>query len=310
MCATNYGEALQKALFFYEVQQAGVLPDWNEVSWRADSVETDFIPGGWFDAGDHFKFTLTIAYTAAVLAWGMYQFGEGIGKAGLTEKYKNNLKWALDYLVLTDQGGKVVGTIGQDGFDHTWWGSPEVYLRKMKLAAKTDERDYDIISCTSTVALTAAALAAGYLVFKDAGYLSHAKTLYEAANGTRNNKDQGMQSSYYPASDFYDELFYAANWLYMATGDQKYLDDCESDFIPNYPLESQSTVRKYTWGFCWDDHSQAAALLYAINTGKEEWIEQVTHHLDYWTIGYGGKKVDYTPDGMACKYCIFSFSGL
>ena len=299
MCATNYGEALQKALFFYEVQQAGVLPDWNEVSWRADSVETDFIPGGWFDAGDHFKFTLTIAYTAAVLAWGMYQFGEGIGKAGLTEKYKNNLKWALDYLVLTDQGGKVVGTIGQDGFDHTWWGSPEVYLRKMKLAAKTDERDYDIISCTSTVALTAAALAAGYLVFKDAGYLSHAKTLYEAANGTRNNKDQGMQSSYYPASDFYDELFYAANWLYMATGDQKYLDDCESDFIPNYPLESQSTVRKYTWGFCWDDHSQAAALLYAINAGKEEWIEQVTHHLDYWTIGYGGKKVDYTPDGMA-----------
>ena len=299
MCAANYGEALQKSLFFYEVQQAGVLPDWNEVSWRADSMETDFIPGGWFDAGDHFKFTLTIAYTAAVLAWGIYQFGEGVGKAGLTEKYKNNLKWALDYLVLADQGGKVVGTIGQDGFDHTWWGSPEVYLRKMKLAAKTDERDYDIISCTSTVALTAAALAAGYLVFKDAGYLSHAKTLYEAANGTRNNKDQGMQSSYYPATDFYDELFYAANWLYMATGDQKYLDDCESDFIPNYPLESQSTVRKYTWGFCWDDHSQAAALLYAINTGKEEWIEQVTHHLDYWTVGYGGKKVDYTPDGMA-----------
>ena len=51
----NYGEALQKSLFFYEVQQAGVLPEWNEVSWRADSMENDFIPGGWFDAGDHFK---------------------------------------------------------------------------------------------------------------------------------------------------------------------------------------------------------------------------------------------------------------
>ena len=297
--ATNYGEALQKALFFYEVQQAGVLPDWNEVSWRGDSMENDFIPGGWFDAGDHFKFTLTIAYTAAVLAWGLYQFGDGVAKAGLTEKYKNNLKWALDYLVLADQGGKVVGTIGKDGFDHTWWGSPEVYLRKMKLATKLEERPYDVISCTSAVALTAAALAAGYLVFKDAGYLSHAKSLYEAANGTRNNKDQGMQSSYYPATDFFDELFYAANWLYMATGEQKYLDDCESDFIPNYPLENQSTERKFTWGFCWDDHSQAAALLYAINTGKEEWIEQVQHHLDYWTVGYGGKKVSYTPDGMA-----------
>ena len=297
--ATNYGEALQKAFFFYEVQQAGVLPDWNEVSWRADSMENDFIPGGWFDAGDHFKFTLTIAYTAAVLAWGLYQFGDGVAKAGLTEKYKNNLKWALDYLVLADQGGKVVGTIGKDGFDHTWWGSPEVYLRKMKLATKLEERPYDVISCTSAVALTSAALAAGYLVFKDASYLSHAKSLYTAANGTRNNKDQGMQSSYYPASDFYDELFYAANWLYLATGEQKYLDDCESDFIPNFPTENQSTDRKYTWGFCWDDHSQAAALLYAINTGKEEWIEQVQRHLDYWTVGYGGKKVQYTPDGMA-----------
>ena len=262
-------------------------------------MENDFIPGGWFDAGDHFKFTLTIAYTAAVLAWGLYQFGDGVAKAGLTEKYKNNLKWALDYLVLADQGGKVVGTIGKDGFDHTWWGSPEVYLRKMKLATKLEERPYDVISCTSAVALTASALAAGYLVFKDAGYLTHAKSLYQAANGTRNNKDQGMQSSYYPATDFYDELFYAANWLYLATGEQKYLDDCEKDFIPNFPLENQSTDKKFTWGFCWDDHSQAAALLYAINTGKEEWIEHIQHHLDYWTIGYGGKKVTYTPDGMA-----------
>ena len=297
--ATNYGEALQKSLFFYEVQQAGVLPDWNEVSWRADSMETDFIPGGWFDAGDHFKFTLTIAYTATVLAWGLYEYGDAVEKAGLGEKYKNNLKWALDYIAEADQGGKIVGTIGKDGFDHAWWGSPEVYLRKMKLMTKDEKRPYDVISCTSAVALSASALAAGYLVFKDNNYLTHAKSLYDAANKTRDNKDQGMQKSYYPATDFYDELFYAANWMYMATKDQKYLDDCEKDFIPNFPLENQSTERKFTWGFCWDDHSQAAALLYAINTGNEEWIDQVQRHLDYWTVGYGGKKVQYTPDGMA-----------
>jgi hypothetical protein len=85
----------------------------------------------------------------------------------------------------------------------------------------------------------------------------------------------------------------------MATGDQKYLDECEKDFIPNFPLETQSSTRKFTWGFCWDDHSQAAALLYAINTGKEEWIEQIHRHLEFWTTGYDGKKVGYTPDGMA-----------
>ena len=187
----NYGEALQKSLFFYEVQQAGVLPEWNEVSWRGDSMENDFIPGGWFDAGDHFKFTLTIAYTATVLAWGLYEYGDAVAKAGLSDKYKNNLKWALDYIVLADQGGKIVGTIGKDGFDHTWWGSPEVYLRKMKLMTGDEERPYDIITCTSAMALSASALAAGYLIFKDATYLTHAKSLYEAADKTRDNTDQG-----------------------------------------------------------------------------------------------------------------------
>ena len=295
----NYGEALQKALFFYEAQQAGVLPDWNEVSWRGDSMENDFIPGGWFDAGDHFKFTYTIAYTSAVLAWGYLEYGDAVNKIGLEEKFKNNLKWGLDYIVLADQGSSVVGTIGKDGFDHSWWGSPEIYLRKMKLVTGDDERPYDQINSSSTVALCASALAAGYLIFKDSKYLSHAKSLYELADSVRSNGEQGMAKSYYPATDFYDELFYAANWMYMATGDQKYLDECEKDFIPEFPLEQQSSTRKFTWGFCWDDHSQAAALLYAINTGKEEWIEQVHRHLEYWTTGYEGKQVGYTPDGMA-----------
>ena len=295
----NYAEALQKSLFFYEVQQAGVLPEWNEVSWRGDSMENDFIPGGWFDAGDHFKFTYTIAYTSAVLAWGYVEYGDAVAKAGLEEKFKNNLKWGLDYIVLADQGDSVVGTIGKDGFDHSWWGSPEIYLRKMKLVTGDDERPYDKITSTSTLALCSAALAAGYLVFKDQNYLKHAKSLYELADKVRSNGEQGMAKSYYPATDFYDELFYAANWMYMATGDQQYLDECEKDFIPEFPLEQQSTTRKFTWGFCWDDHSQAASLLYAVNTGKEEWIEQIHRHLEYWTTGYDGKQVGYTPDGMA-----------
>ena len=76
--AINYAETFQKSLFFYEVQQAGVLPEWNEVSWRADSMENDIVPGGWFDAGDHFKFALTIAYTATLLAWGYIEYGDAV----------------------------------------------------------------------------------------------------------------------------------------------------------------------------------------------------------------------------------------
>lgn len=37
----NYGEALQKSIYFYEAQQAGALPSWNRVKLRGDSVLND-----------------------------------------------------------------------------------------------------------------------------------------------------------------------------------------------------------------------------------------------------------------------------
>ncbi|MBR6385615.1 MAG: glycoside hydrolase family 9 protein [Ruminococcus sp.] len=308
----NYAEALQKSMFFYEVQQAGVLPEWNEVSWRADSMENDVVPGGWFDAGDHIKFALTNAYTAGLLAWGLIEYGDAVKKAGLYDLYLNNLQWGLDYVVGCDLGDKVVGTIADDAFDHVWWGSAEVYMRKFVLKGGSDPRPHDEITCTSTTAQMAASLAAGYLVFKDekpdlaANYLKHAESLFKLSDATRDNTDQGTQGggNYYKTSSFYDDLFYAANFLYMATGDQSYLDKCESDYIPNFDLENQSTERKYTWGLCWDDVHQAAAILYYMNTGKTEWKDHIKKHLDYWGDGvptdWGDpKRVTYTPDGLA-----------
>ena len=299
----NYAEALQKSMFFYEVQQAGELPDWNQVSWRADSMLTDEVPGGWFDAGDHFKFALTNAYTAAIMAWGVIEYKDALKKAGLYETYMHNLQWGLDYVAGCDRGDAVVGTIG-DGFDHQWWGSAEVYMRKYKLTSGDDARPYDLITSTSTMSQMAAAMAAGYIAFKEENptlaesYLEHAVSLFKVADATRSNDDQGVQKSYYPQTDYFDDLFYAANWLYRATGEQAYLDKCD-EYIPNLATESQSTERKFTWGFCWDDALQGASLLYYENTGKEEWKTQIEHHLDYWINGYGGKQVAYTPDGLA-----------
>ena len=307
----NYAEALQKSMFFYEVQQAGTLPEWNYVQWRANSMvkedgtPSDIVDGGWFDAGDHYKFTLTNAYSASVLAWGYLQYKDAVDKAGLGEVYRNNIQWGIDYVLGCDLGnGKMIGTIG-DADDHVVWCSAEVYMRKHKLKFENEERPYDEITDSSTLALSAAALAQGYMIFKDdqpekaAEYLKHAKSLFASADETRSNEDQGAQKQFYPTTSWVDDCMYAANWLYMATGDKKYLDLCEKDYIPNFPLENQSTDKKYTWGFCWDDTTQGAAMLYALNTGKKEWIEHISHHLDYWIEGYGGKKVNYTPDGLA-----------
>lgn len=311
----NYVEALQKSMFFYEVQQAGILPDWNDVLWRdnsmvkEDGTPSDVVDGGWFDAGDHFKFTLTNAYSASMLAWGYIEYKDAVDKAGLGTLYRNNVQWGLDYLVACDKGsGSMIGTIGDfksGATDHNIWCSAEVYMRKHKLVAGNEERPYDIIKNSSVAALSAAALAEGYIMFKDTDskkaseYLSHAKDLFEGADKIRSSKDIGGMSGMYDTSSWIDDCMYAANWLYKATGDKSYLEKCEKDYIPNFPKEEQSSANKYTWGLCWDDTSQAAAFLYAQNTGDKDWIDHVSHHLDYWIDGYGGKKVQYTPDGMA-----------
>ena len=309
----NYAEALQKSMFFYEVQQAGKLPDWNYVTWRADSMvnekgeETDVCKGGWFDAGDHFKFTLTNAYSASILAWGYLEYQDAVEKQGLGEIYRNNVQWGLDYLMQCDRGDKIIGTIGDfkgGSTDHNIWCSAEVYLRKHHLNNGDWNRPYDEIADSTTMALSAAALAEGYLMFKDTqpdkakAYLDQAKTYFKTADKIRKNQNGAMADMYKPSS-WVDDCMYAAIWLYRATGDESYMAKVKSDYIPNFPLEEQSTTRKYTWGLCWDDTSQAAALLYAQETGDTEWIDHVSHHLDYWIDGYGGKKIAYTPDGMA-----------
>lgn len=300
----NYGEALQKSMFFYEVQQSGVKPDWNEVSWRSDCMTNDYVPGGWFDAGDHLKFTLTNAYSAALLGWGLLNYGDGVDKAGQRTMYENNLQFALDYLVGCDQGDNIVYMIGEGSFDHVWWGSAEVYMDKYELMKGETQRPYYTCEDSCIEADMAAALATGYLNFKDSQpekakeYLEHAVDLFDRADKLRSIGDDPEEQSYYKITTFYDDLFYAANWLYMATGEQKYLDLCKTDYIPNLGKEEQSSEMKYTWGMCWDDVMQGGMLLYAINTGESQWKDQFTKHLEYWTTGYGGKQITYTPDGL------------
>lgn len=288
----NYAEALQKSMFFYEVQQSGKLPEWNSVQWRADSMvdedgnETDVVPGGWFDAGDHFKFSLTNAYSASIMAWGYLEYKDAIKKAGLEELYLNNIKWGMDFVLGCDRGeGKMVGTIGDftgGSTDHNIWCSAEVYLRKHHLNNDDWERPYDVLENSTVSALAAAALAQGYMIFGDEEYLTHAKDLFDGADKFRDTKDIGGMAGMYNTSTWVDDCMYAACWLYKATGDKSYLDKIEKDYIPNFPLESQSTDWKYTWGLAWDDTTQAAALLYAQITGKKEWADHIEKHIRYW----------------------------
>lgn len=289
--SANYAEALQKAIYFYECQQAGPLPDWNRVEWRADSTLEDYVTGGWYDAGDNAKFNLPMAYSAGMLAWGLYQYPDGLEQTGQMETYVNNLTFALDYLATCDKGDTVVYQVGIGKEDHTWWGACELVEYGMKDNGVSERGYLEGRDASAVTGQMAAALAAGSVALKGripdatcADYLSHAENLFQMADADRS--DAGYNASdaqgFYQSSAFYDDLFYAANWLYIATGESSYLDKATS-YIPSLGRELGSDTLKYSWCQCWDDVMQGGMLLYAQNTENPTYIQHVKRHLDYWT---------------------------
>ncbi len=291
----NYAEVLQKSLYFYECQQAGPLPDWNRVEWRADATMIDEVPGGWYDAGDHVKFNLPMSYSAAMLAWGLYQYPEGVEASGEMENYVNNLTFVLDYLAACDRGTEVVYQVGNGQKDHTWWGPVELYEYGMADQGNSYEVARQVLvaseGCSAVFGSMASALAAGYCALKGRvdqatldDYLAHAENIFALADASRSDAvyADSDASGFYRSSHFYDNLFFAANWLYMATGDEAYLDKATS-YIPSLDKELGQDVLKYTWCHCWDDVMQGGMLLYAINTGNSTYVNHVEKHVNFWT---------------------------
>jgi len=70
-------------------------------------------------------------------------------------------------------------------------------------------------------------------------------------------------------------------------------------YVDKWPIESQTTYIAYSWGHCWDDVHYGAALLLAKITNKSLYKEAIERHLDYWTVGFNGQRVRYTPKGLA-----------
>jgi endoglucanase len=296
----NYAEALQKSIYFYETLQAGPLPEWNRVEWRGDATMNDYIKGGLYDAGDHVKFNLPMAYTASMLGWALYEYGEGIEKAGQKQHMENNLKFILDYLVECDLGDKVVYQVGDGQSDHNWWGPVEV-LEKEVEAGNMKRPYHTITKATCVTAQMSAALAIGAKLFKNDTYLKHAKSLFELSDKTRSDEDynNGPANNFYKSwSGFYDELMWSAAWLNIATGDAAYLQKA-GEYVKNLNKQNQTDKIEYKDAHSWDDVHYGAMVLLAKLTDKKEYHDFVQMHLDFWTTGYNGEKITYTPGGLA-----------
>jgi hypothetical protein len=302
--AFNYGEALQKALFFYDAQRSGDLPANFRIDWRGDAAMNDGadvgldLTGGFWDAGDHVKFVLPMASSMTLLTWGLLQYRDAYQQSGQLSYLQDIIKWGADWLVKAHPSPNVFyAQVGNGDLDHAFWGAPEV-MPMARPAYKVDPTKPG----SDVAAEAAAALSAASLVFRstDPAYadqlLQHAIELFIFADTYRGKySDSIPQASFYPSSGYFDELAWGAAWLYKATGNSTYLTKAESIYGQNFAGQT------WTWTHAWDDKRYGTGILLAQLTGKPGYRIDVERWLDYWTVGLSGgaTRVTYTSGGLA-----------
>ena len=311
----NYGEALQKSILFYEAQQAGKLPDWNRFPWRGDAATEDGadvgldLSGGWFDAGDHVKFGFPMAASVTTLAWGGIEYYDAYQQSGQLIHLSRNLKWVTDYFLkafANDTPGNYVlyGQVGDGEKDHKWWGAAEVVHYQMERPAyKIDT------NCPGTelAAETSAALSSSSILFRKNGDVAYADLLVEKAERLFDFADQyrGVYSDcltaavpfYKSFNGYQDELVWGSIWLHKAKKAQN--QGNSGEYLAKAVREYQVMSKPYNYTFLTDDKSYGVYVLLAKETGEAEYQRRAEAWLDFWTIGYQGKRIKYTPGGLA-----------
>jgi hypothetical protein len=300
----NYGEALQKSLYFYDAQRSGKLPANFRVSWRGDSALSDGsdvgldLSGGYYDAGDHVKFVLPMTSALTLLAWGGIEYDSAYQSAKQKPFLLDAVRWGTDWIMKAHPTDNVFyGRVGNGGADHSYWGPPET-MTMARPAYRTDNTRPG----TETAAEAAAALAASSILFRtsDAAYsqrlLSHARSLFAFADQFRGNYTQAIPDAagYYNSySGYNDELVWAAAWLHRATGEPSYLLKAESVYNANFVNDS------LRWTHSWDGKLNGAVVLLAQLTNKDVYKNAARRWLDFWTVGVNGSRVKYTAGGLA-----------
>ncbi|KDP25379.1 hypothetical protein JCGZ_20535 [Jatropha curcas] len=267
--ASSYGDALGKAILFFDGQRSGKLPANQRVSWRADSALSDGKPdnvnltGGYYDAGDNVKFGWPMSYTLSLLSWAALEYQKEIASINLLGYLQNAIRWGTNYLLKSHTSSTTFYTqVGDGNADHACWERPEDMDTPRTLYKITPNSPG-----TEAAAEAAAALAAASLVFKsvDSKYsnklLRHSQSLFDFSDKYRATYKASCPF-YCSFSGYQDELLWAASWLYKASGQNKYLSYVSSNSGWSQPVNE----------FSWDNKFAGAQTLLAkeFYSGKKD----------------------------------------
>jgi hypothetical protein len=231
------------AVHFYGAQRSGNTGNWiislhpkgGKCFENDGATEGLDLAGGWHDAGDHIKFTLTVAYAAYALIKAYDAFPTAFG-----DRYDNlygppngipdildEVRIATDYLLKVRSTKGLVSRVGQDEDHKRFVTCPTQQTLGADLGG--DPRTVYFADNPDLSSLSAAALAAGSRVFRPIDsaladkYLTEAKALFEHA---RANEALGPSNvSFYNNGSKFDDLLCGAAELWAETQDESYLTD-------------------------------------------------------------------------------------
>ncbi len=282
----DYSQALALSLYFYDANQCGSGITDGPLTWRGDchtydakvnlsdavglsSGESEAVKqangnsaiidasGGYHDAGDHIKFSVTIGFACTSLAWSYFSYPDAFAKAECTDHLKYILRNMCDYLMkvtFLDGSGNVIAYVDQvasEGEDHSVWTAPE---------DQTMKRTVFFASPSTPIADSAgemaAALASTSLAFKNddpayaANCLKYAKALSAFGEKYPSYKATGRGGMYDGSSSLKDDLAWGKLWCDLADNDGKLPDG----YTPPVTLTGDKSFSNGDydgWLYCW-----------------------------------------------------------
>lgn len=276
------------------------------------------LSGGWIAGmtAGNMKATSPIAFTTALLAWSYVAFPGAYDKSGQLAQIRDSVRVGADYLSKVHRvdyeknTSLLITRVGDVDTEILLWYRPEDGAARPAYAVDLNSRTQGGLGPAAGADLggsVAAALAASSTVFRssqeagDSEYadflLEKAKEVYAASAPTKGrftDSDFNM-TLLYNSSTIYDDMAWAAGWMYKATQDNAYLDDLYDFYVKHLQAEGEITDSKYA--FDWDNVFWPLNVLMAQETGKGTFKKQSEEFLRSWICA--NNAAQYTRRGRA-----------
>ncbi|KAI9016103.1 Six-hairpin glycosidase-like protein, partial [Hyaloraphidium curvatum] len=331
--------AVHLTYLYFWAQRSGQLP-YQRLAWRYHSCMDcrgpggEDMSGGWYEATNALKFGGPFAHTLTILGWNTWNYAEHLRAINNLDEARRWITHGAEYILRAYPRRNVF--VGQMGIgtnqDFLWQGPPEEWV-----AALGRNRRGGIYSAYLTTArrsseivgMSAAAMANAYMALRTsnatfaARCLQVSRELYDFATqfpGTYMNWGARVPAyashvEFYPSSSFLDEVGQAAAFLYLATGEARYLTDAQNYWTrENNRLIAADGTRfpRFYMAYEWENHFLPLTLLLAqiTNTSSNVYMAELRRNLDLWLpscpAAYGNcrpNRLNPPPTGAMNRSC-------